>query len=188
MGRGENFYYYNGFSRDINFKFQIPVMSKYEQSSVYSKLNYLASLMAPDYVSTGGINQGFMRGNLVRLTLGDYLVDVPGIIQGISYTQNDEAGWDIAKNALGNPATIKDADTGGWVMPKIIKVSGFTFKPIHTFIPKTVNIKSITQGGQFVDAPFINFGKKDSSLRYNLKLSAKGKEPAFDWLCSESFS
>jgi hypothetical protein len=48
-------------------------------------------------------------------------------------------------------------------MPKIIKVSGFSFKPIHTFIPKTVNIESITQGGQFVDAPFINFGKNSSS-------------------------
>ena len=48
-------------------------------------------------------------------------------------------------------------------MPKIIRVSGFSFKPIHTFIPKTVNIESINQGGQFVDAPFINFGKVDSS-------------------------
>ena len=160
MGRGENFYYYNGFSRDINFKFQIPVMSKYEQSSVYSKLNYLASLMAPDYVSTGGINQGFMRGNLVRLTLGDYLVDVPGIIQGISYTQNDDAGWDIAKNALGNPTTIKDADTGGWVMPKLIEVSGFSFTPIHDFIPKTVSEKFVESGnGTDNDAPFISFGK-----------------------------
>ena len=160
MGRGENFYYYNGFSRDINFKFQIPVMSKYEQSSVYSKLNYLASLMAPDYVSTGGINQGFMRGNLVRLTLGDYLVDVPGIIQGISYTQNDEAGWDIAKNAKGGPATIEDADTGGWVMPKLIEVSGFSFTPIHDFIPKTVSEKFVRSGdGTYNDAPFISFGK-----------------------------
>ena len=160
MGRGENFYYYNGFSRDINFKFQIPVMSKYEQSSVYSKLNYLASLMAPDYVSTGGINQGFMRGNLVRLTLGDYLVDVPGIIQGISYTQNDDAGWDIAKNALGNPTTIKEADTGGWVMPKLIEVSGFSFTPIHDFIPKTVSEEFVRRGdGTYNDAPFISFGK-----------------------------
>ena len=48
-------------------------------------------------------------------------------------------------------------------MPKIINVSGFAFKPIHTFIPKTVNIESTNQGGQLVDAPFINFGKVDSS-------------------------
>jgi hypothetical protein len=58
---------------------------------------------------------------------------------------------------------MNEGDTGGWVMPRLIEVSGFTFKPIHTFIPKTVNIDSITQGGQLVDAPFINFGKVDSS-------------------------
>ena len=29
MGRGENFYFYNGFDRDISFNFTVPVMSKY---------------------------------------------------------------------------------------------------------------------------------------------------------------
>ena len=160
MGRGENFYFYNGFDRDISFKFQVPVLSKYEQQSVYTKLNYLASLCAPDY-SQGG----FMRGNIIKLTIGDYLVDVPGIFQGLTYTINDDAGWDIAKDNKGNEAKIDnaEADTGGWVMPKLIEVSGFTFKPIHTFIPKTVSDKSISQGGQFVDAPFINFGKLNSN-------------------------
>jgi hypothetical protein len=170
MGRGENFYFYNGFDRDISFNFTVPIMSKYEQRSVYQKLNYLASLMAPDYVTTGTTNQGFMRGNIIKLTIGDYLLDVPGVLTSLSYTIDEEGGWDIARNSSGNLVEgitgLNDptADTGGWVMPKIIKVSGFSFKPIHTFIPKTVNIESITQGGQFVDAPFINFGKKDSSL------------------------
>lgn len=162
MGRGENFYFYNGFSRDIGFKFLVPVLSKYEQASVYSKLNYLASLMAPDYVTTGGFNQGFMRGNLVRITIGDYLINVPGIIQGVNYTIDDEAGWDIAKNSQGNKATINDvdADTGGYIMPKLIEVSNFNFLPIHDFIPKTVSPKFVdTADGSYVDAPFINFGK-----------------------------
>ena len=165
MGRGENFYYYNGFDRDISLGFSIPVMSKYEQRAVYTKLNYLASLMAPDYVQVGSTNQGFMRGNLVKLTIGDYLVDVPGILTGVNYKIDDDAGWDIAIDSKGNPATIDtpNSDTGGWVMPKLITVDGFNFKPIHTFIPKTVNPEFITQGGQFIDAPFINFGKLDSN-------------------------
>lgn len=165
MGRGENFYYYNGFDRDISLGFSVPVMSKYEQQSVYTKLNYLASLMAPDYVQVGPTNQGFMRGNLVKLTIGDYLVDVPGILTGVNYKVDEDAGWDIAVDSKGQKATIdtEDADTGGWVMPKLITVDGFTFKPIHTFIPKTVNYQSITQGGRYVDAPFINFGKVDSN-------------------------
>ena len=170
MGRGENFYFYNGFSRDISFTFKVPVLSKYEQSSVYSKLNYLASIMAPNY-SSGG----FMRGNLIKLTIGDYLMDVPGVLTGITYTINNEAGWDISRTTKGNPiqgtAAREDsnADTAGWIMPKLIEVSSFSFKPIHSFIPQTVDPKYINSSplksgiGGYVDAPFINYGKLNSN-------------------------
>jgi hypothetical protein len=155
MGRGENFYFYNGFERDINFNFKVPILSKYEQQEVYRKLNYLASLCAPDYS-----NGGFMRGNIIKLTIGDYLIDVPGIFSGLTYTVNDEAGWDIARNSEGIKIIgsagrdNNEADTAGWVMPKLIEVSGFNFKPIHNFIPKTANPDANYQ------TPFINYGVK----------------------------
>ena len=170
MGRGENFYFYNGFSRDISFTFKVPVLSKYEQQSVYSKLNYLASIMAPNYSDSG-----FMRGNLIKLTIGDYLMDVPGVLTGITYTINNEAGWDISRTTKGNPiqgtAAREDsnADTAGWIMPKLIEVSSFSFKPIHSFIPQTVDPKYINSSplksgiGGYVDAPFINYGKLNSN-------------------------
>ena len=159
MGRGEDFYNYEGFSRDISFSFKVPVLSAYEQKSVYSKLNYLSSLCAPDY-SSGG----FMRGNLIKLTIGDYLVDVPGVMMGLNLSVNDEAGWDIARDSKGNKISTLDNETGGYVMPKLIEVSGFTFKPIHNFIPKTINPEFVTSGnGIYVDAPFINYGKTDGS-------------------------
>jgi hypothetical protein len=155
MGRGENFYFYNGFDREISFKFQVPVLSKYEQKQVFAKLNYLASLCAPDY-SQGG----FMRGNIIKLTIGDYLIDVPGIFQGVSYAVSDDAGWDIARGDNGNKIGINEGDTGGYVMPRLIDVSGFTFKPIHNFIPKTVDENYVnTKNGSYVDAPFISYGK-----------------------------
>jgi hypothetical protein len=155
MGRGENFYFYNGFDREISFKFQVPVLSKYEQKQVFAKLNYLASLCAPDY-SQGG----FMRGNIIKLTIGDYLIDVPGIFQGVSYAISDDAGWDIARGDNGNKIGINEGDTGGYVMPRLIDVSGFTFKPIHNFIPKTVDENYVNnKNGSYVDAPFISYGK-----------------------------
>jgi hypothetical protein len=153
MGRGENFYFYNGFDRTISFNFKVPVLSKYEQQQVYTKLNYLASLCAPDY-SQGG----FMKGNLIKLTIGDYLIDVPGIFQGITYTVNDDAGWDTARNSEGIKLNglaglnNNEADTAGWVMPKLIEISGFTFKPIHNFIPKTADPNNNSK------TPFINYG------------------------------
>lgn len=155
MGRGEDFFKYNGFSRDIKFGFEVPILSRLEQSAVYSKLNYLASCMAPDYTSAG-----FMRGNLFKLTIGDYIVDLPGIISGISLDLEDDAGWDIGEyDDDGN----KKEDS--LVMPKLISVGGFKFKPIHNFIPQTVNNKFITSGvGTDVNAPFISFGKTGDPL------------------------
>jgi hypothetical protein len=153
MGRGENFYFYNGFDREISFKFQVPVLSKYEQKSVYSKLNYLASLCAPDY-SQGG----FMRGNIIKLTIGDYIIDTPGIFSGITYAVNDDAGWDIARDNKGQLITgssgLNDpnSDTAGWIMPRLIDISGFSFKPIHNFIPKT------SDPSKNYETPFINYG------------------------------
>lgn len=147
MGRGENFYFYNGFDREISFKFQVPVLSKYEQQQVYSKLNYLASLCAPDYT-----NGGFMRGNLIKITIGDYLIDVPGIFSGLTYAISDEGGWDIARGEKGDKININEGDTGGYVMPRLIDVSGFTFKPIHNFIPKTAD------PSKNYETPFINYG------------------------------
>lgn len=178
MGRGENFYYYNGFNRDISFNFKVPVLSLFEQQSVYSKLNYLASIMAPDY--TDG---GFMRGNLIKITIGDYLVDVPGVVTGFTFTPNEEAGWDVARTTSRtslaeqgkyiNPdpkgaytAEAVDNDSGGYRMPKLIEVSGFQFKPIHTFIPQKVQKSFVDFGGQYNNSPFISFGKTNGGKNY----------------------
>ena len=95
-----------------------------------------------------------MRGNIIKLTIGDYLIDVPGIFSGLTYTVNDDAGWDIARDNKGNKTTISnaEADTAGWIMPRLIDVSGFTFKPIHSFIPKTASPDTN------YNTPFINYG------------------------------
>lgn len=163
MGRAEDFFKYDGFARDISFGFQVPVLSSREQSSVYTKLNYMASCMAPDYTKGG-----FMRGNLFKLTIGDYIIDLPGIITGLSFNFDDAAGWDIDRS-IGtsidtNPSSSTFGQTiesvGTYIMPKLISVSGFKFKPIHNFIPATVNEKFIATGdGKNNNAPFISFGK-----------------------------
>jgi len=178
MGRGEDFYSYNGFGREISFGLKVPVLSSLEQSSVYSKLNYLASLMAPDYTESG-----FMRGNLFKLTIGDYITNLPGIIKGVTFTQDDEAGWEVPYNDQGvrvnrlpsfsatdpNPNSItgpvldKDGNQiyNGYAMPKLIDLGSIKFTPIHNFIPQTVSEKYVISGnGNDVNAPFITFGKK----------------------------
>ena len=93
---------------------------------MYKRLNYLASVCAPDYGS-----YGFMRGNIVTLTIGGYFYEQPGIITGFSHEMNEESdSWEIGINDQGtSDASVKE-------LPHIIRVKGFNFIPIHQFVPR----------------------------------------------------
>ena len=110
VGRGYPLYKYAGFSRKIGLDFTIVANSSEQIKPIYQKLNNLIQFMAPNY-SSGG----HMRGNFVKLTFGDYLNNVPGIVEGFSLSPIFDAGFDI---------------TDGQQLAKAIKVSGFQFTPI----------------------------------------------------------
>ncbi len=123
-GRAENLYNYEGFDRSFDLSWTVVAQSKQELMPMYQKLNYLASVCAPDYST-----DGYMRGNLVELTVGGYLFNQVGIMQGINYTIPMESPWEIAINSVG------DFDDSVKELPFMIKVSGFKFIPIHNFVP-----------------------------------------------------
>ena len=123
-GRAENLYNYQGFDRKFNLSWTVAAQSKQELIPMYQKLNYLASVCAPDYSS-----DGYMRGNLIELTVGGYLFNQVGIMTGINYTVPMESPWEIAIDTKGgSDESVKE-------LPFMIKVSGFSFIPIHNFVP-----------------------------------------------------
>jgi hypothetical protein len=124
MGRGENFYKYNGFTRTVNLSWTVAAQSKEELIPMYQKLNFLASSLTPDYSPNG-----YMRGNLAVLTVGGYLFEQPGIINSINYSVPTESPWEIGiSDTAGFDHTVKE-------MPHIIRVTGFSFTPIQEFVP-----------------------------------------------------
>lgn len=128
IGRGENFYTYSGFERKVSLSWTVAAQSKIELIPMYKKLNYLASICAPDYSGAG-----FMRGNIVTLTIGGYFYEQPGIITGFNYEMNnDNATWEIG---IGDDDEASD-DESVRQLPHLIKVSSFNFTPIHTFVPR----------------------------------------------------
>ena len=159
MGRGNSFYKYDGYTRAINMDFRVVVHSKYEQSIIYDKLNYLASVTAPNY-SAGG----FMRGNLIKVTVGDYLNNTIGILNGLSYSIPQESPWDIGRNSDGKQ------DNNSLQMPFIIDVGGFSFTPIHNFIDKTVPNSYITEGKEKPDQRYISLGAGGKGYAINKNL------------------
>jgi hypothetical protein len=100
---------------------------------MYQKLNYLASVCAPDYSS-----DGYMRGNLIELTVGGYLYKQVGIMKGIQYSVPQESPWEIGINdnpISGEGFNTSRSDKSVKELPFIINVSGFSFIPIHNFVP-----------------------------------------------------
>lgn len=126
-GRGENFYIYDSFTRGLNIGFTVAIESRAEQEPQYTKINQLASLTAPDYSR----ESGFMRGNFVKLTVGDYLIQVPGFIQNLQYTVANNVPWDIARDNDGKLLEKTQAK----ILPMVITAT-MTFTPVHNFVPK----------------------------------------------------
>ena len=126
MGRGEPFYVYEGYSRDISLSFTVFAHTSEEMAPIWNKINYLASSLTPDYSS-----QGFMRGNYHYLTIGDYVYRQPGVISSLRLSNFLDHGWEIGLNQPENQGT----DAKQLEMPKSFVV-GMSFKPIHSFLPR----------------------------------------------------
>jgi hypothetical protein len=133
MGRGEQFYRYNGFTRTVNLAWTVAAQSKQELIPMYQKLNYLASSLTPYYSDTG-----YMGGNLINLTLGGWFYEQPGILTGMTLSVPQESPWEIAIPSTSNNrgGNGEASDSSVKELPHIIKVTGVQFIPIHNFVPK----------------------------------------------------
>jgi len=116
VGRAEEFFNYTGFSRTFSFAFKAAAFSKKQLFPIYSKLNHLVGSTAPKYGSEGL----FMRGTLLKLTIGDYLYEQNGFLSSVNLTWNTDYPWEIE---------------GGLKVPHMLDVS-CEFTPIHTFNPE----------------------------------------------------
>ncbi len=127
IGRGENFFTYQGFTRTVGFSFRVAAQSKEELRPLYNKLNLLLGQVYPDYSP----NQGIMRAPVVRVTIGDYLYRVPGFIESINLTVDNNTPWEI--NLDGNKDLAQ--------LPQVVDVA-VTFRPILDVLPKRPNMMS----------------------------------------------
>ena len=117
IGRGENFYTYGNFSRNLSFGFSTAAFTENELEPMTGKVNALASLTAPTYSY-----DGFMRGTLVKLTIGDYVTDLLGKVDSVAISTDFNSSWEILP---------------GKVLPMITNIT-VQFTPIHNFVPQTL--------------------------------------------------
>lgn len=127
VGRGDAVRTYEGFNRDVSLSFKIVATTRDEMKPLYKKMAYLASTTAPTYGEGGS----FMKGTLVRLTVGSYLYEVAGTINSVKYNWKENYPWEIA---MQNPDSNIDDDMQE--LPQIMDCS-INFTPIHDFVPQT---------------------------------------------------
>lgn len=139
VGRGENFYVYNGFTRQISFNFSVAAQSRSEMKPLYRKVNYLLSQLYPDYKS----GTGFMRTPMVKLTIGDYIHSQPGFLTSMNVSLNENATWEIV-------ADPKEKDDDMYQLPQSMDIT-CQFTPIHDFLPR----RSVSTNGEYYVTPLI---------------------------------
>lgn len=145
LGRGEDFFTYQGYSNSVTMDFTVVAQSIQELSIMFQKLNYLKSTLAPDYSDSG-----YMRGNIHRLSLGGYFYETPGIIDSLTYTIPNDTTWEIGIPASREQSTEAQGSNGFTdsavkELPHRIEVS-MMFRPIYKFLPEKV--KDINAAGR----------------------------------------
>lgn len=136
LGRAEDFQVYGGFQRKISLSFKIAAATRSEMKPLYQKMIWLASATAPTYTA----DKQFMRGTIVKMTVGDYVYELPGVLNSLTYTWQQDYPWEIA---MLEPENQPDKDMQE--LPMIMDCQ-LDFTPIHTFTPETGLNKFFTAG------------------------------------------
>jgi hypothetical protein len=124
LGRGETFRTYQGFDRGISFSFKMYAQSRQEMLPMYQKLNQLISQVYPDYSP----EYNLMRGNVVKLTIGDYIYRMPGFLENVNVTiDNSNTPWEIVLAKFGEGDVRQ--------LPHMVTVQ-CSFKPIMDILPR----------------------------------------------------
>lgn len=167
LGRGETFRTYQGFDRTIGFSFKVFVQSRQEMLPVYTKLNALISQVYPDYSA----KYNLMRGNVVRLTIGDYLYRVPGFLENVNVTiDNTNTPWEIVLNQY-RDMLFEEDDVRQ--LPHMVNVQ-CSFKPIMDLLPRKVTksnpfVPLIVNGDHFIDPEATNADLRNAFAYPNIK-------------------
>jgi hypothetical protein len=137
-GRAEEFYTYAGFQRGINFNFKIHTQTRAEQQPLWNKLNYLVAQTAPEY------RNNRMRGVFSRLTIGDWMDEIPGFFTSIGLSWSTAYPWEIQQDPEGFDSDVKQ-------YPHILDVA-CTFQPVHNFAPSnSVNTPFILPNSKILE-------------------------------------
>lgn len=94
-GRAESFYVFNSFKRTISFGLQVPCYNQEELITNHNKLFALGN-KGLGYALAGQYSENNLMGGVItKLTVGNYIVDSPGIINSMKFDIIEGSSWDL---------------------------------------------------------------------------------------------
>lgn len=94
IGNPFSYYTYTGIDRSVSFEFKVFSLSPEEHTSMWKKLDFLASLVYPqNYLGDGGIELG-MTPPILKFTLGSMYKKKVSIIDTLSFANDENLGWE----------------------------------------------------------------------------------------------
>ncbi len=98
IGRADQLYSYNGFSRTLSFTFNVVINSLTELLPTYKKINYMGGVVKPsNYTKSdtfGGRFSQFIVPPMFMVTIGDLYKYQPMVITSLNINIPDDAAWE----------------------------------------------------------------------------------------------
>ncbi len=99
IGRSDQLYSYNGFSRTLSFAFNVVINSVIELLPSWKKINYIASSIKPSNYTHGQTTNNnqfnrFIVPPMFMLTVGDLYKFQPVVITSVNINIPDDASWE----------------------------------------------------------------------------------------------
>lgn len=139
IGSPFNYYTYSSVERSVSFNFKLYSTTPRQHIACWQRLNFLTGLAYPQ-----GYSGPYATPPFVELTLGNLYKRKATYIESLSYTMDDNGGWEIG-NTLGllsEKVKIngKDVSMKDYKLPMVVDVS-ITLKILES--------KGTTDGGKF---------------------------------------
>ena len=177
IGRADQIYSYNGFSRTLSFTFNVVVGSVTELLPTWQKINYMASTVKPSNYTKGnaaGVDlpyNRFMVPPMFMITIGDLYKFQPAVITSLNVNIPDDAAWETLN---------QDNSPDSWEYLSGIITSptlgnSFAQVPREAEIAVTCNLlekeRAIVGGSHFGHAPL-----KDNHVWGNFNIPTEEKD------------
>ena len=119
VGKPEKFPLYTGVNRGLNMSWKVYAGSRDDFKPMWTKINYLVGLQYPNY------KNGIMVSPIIKFTIGDIFVDMPGYFSSLTISYPDDSPWE----------TVKD-ESKTLYLPMIVELT-VDFKPLYKEIPQS---------------------------------------------------